>query len=179
MRPTRIQISIITVLASTLWLSGCSKNPAPEGERPDSAQSETSQSETSQSGTDEGSQASSEQSSQGQESAPKEETEQQQAMSAKGKKLYQTRCATCHGKNGKGEGMLAKSLDPKPRDHTNPEWQDSVTDKEIATVIKDGGPAAGLSATMPAHPGLSDSDVQALVDYIRSLRSEGSSNSEG
>jgi len=88
---------------------------------------------------------------------------------SQGETLYRNQCAPCHGPNGKGEGPVAQTLQPQPRDHTNPDWQDSVTDEQIANVIQKGGPAIGLSATMPPFAHVSDSQVQALVDYIRSL----------
>lgn len=92
--------------------------------------------------------------------------------SMRGEDLYDARCATCHGQDGTGDGPAAASLDPKPRDHTNPEWQASVTDSKMAEIIEQGGAAEGLSPSMPAHPDLSDTQVESLVDYIRSLNSE-------
>ena len=177
MRSSWITISVVSLLASGLFLVGCGKKPAQEGEGAESEQQEQQQQQ--QEGQPETEQPESENGSQEEETESEAESGEEQAMVSEGKKLYQTRCATCHGPKGKGEGMLAKTLKPKPRDHTNPEWHDSVTDEEIATVIHDGGQAAGLSATMPAHPDLSDSQVQALVKFIRSLRTEGSSESEG
>ena len=34
--------------------------------------------------------------------------------SAKGKESYNQICAMCHGETGKGDGVAAASLDPKP-----------------------------------------------------------------
>jgi mono/diheme cytochrome c family protein len=39
---------------------------------------------------------------------------------AEGKKIYLTYCSTCHGEQGKGDGMAAASLPAKPSDHTKP-----------------------------------------------------------
>ena len=37
---------------------------------------------------------------------------------AKGKILFETNCASCHGTSGKGDGPVGAALDPKPRDFT-------------------------------------------------------------
>ncbi len=37
----------------------------------------------------------------------------------RGRKLYAERCAACHGVQGKGDGPLAASLDPRPTDFTD------------------------------------------------------------
>ena len=52
---------------------------------------------------------------------------------------FDTFCITCHGKSGKGDGAAAATLDPKPRNWTDKEWQASVTDERIRNVIRDGG----------------------------------------
>jgi mono/diheme cytochrome c family protein len=36
-----------------------------------------------------------------------------------GGKLYQTRCAPCHGPDGKAATPTAQALNPKPRDHAD------------------------------------------------------------
>jgi len=60
---------------------------------------------------------------------------------AKAKELFDQVCSTCHGANGKGDGAAAQTLDPKPRNYTDPAWQDSVTDDHIKEVITKGGQA--------------------------------------
>ena len=72
---------------------------------------------------------------------------------------------------GAGDGPAGQALQPAPRDLSDPEWQKSVTDEHLTTVIKDGGAAAGLSPLMPpwGHS-LSDEDVKNLIAFIRSLK---------
>ncbi len=81
-------------------------------------------------------------------------------------------CGTCHGLTGKGDGLAGLALDPRPRDWTDPEWQDSVTDEEILTVIRDGGEAAGLSSGMTPNPYYRNnpSVLQQLVKKVRAFR---------
>lgn len=95
------------------------------------------------------------------------------AAAAAGKALFTSYgCVVCHGESGKGDGVGAAALDPKPRNYTDAAWQASVTDKHIKDVIMKGGAANGLSEAMPAHEaqiGSKAADLNNLVAYIRSL----------
>jgi len=90
---------------------------------------------------------------------------------AQAQEIFQARCATCHGPNGKGNGPASAGLNPKPRDYTSQEWQASVTDEHIRKIIIGGGPAVGLSALMPPNPDLANKPevVDALVTVVRNL----------
>ncbi|MGA8659179.1 MAG: cytochrome c [Chthoniobacterales bacterium] len=90
-------------------------------------------------------------------------------LASEGQKIFLTRCFVCHGVNGNGKGPSATGLGADPRNFTDPNWQKSVTDSRIETVIKHGGQAIGESAAMPANTDLSDSQVTALLQFIRSL----------
>lgn len=85
--------------------------------------------------------------------------------------IFQSRCVTCHGENGKGDGPGSAALNPKPRDYTSADWQKSVTDDHIKKIILEGGPAVGLSPLMPPNPDLKDKPevVDALVKVVRNL----------
>lgn len=86
--------------------------------------------------------------------------------------IFTTRCATCHGAQGRGDGPAAAGLNPKPRDLQSPAWQSSVTDQHIRTITIGGGPAVGKSAGMPPNPDLQGKPevVSALVARVRALR---------
>jgi len=79
--------------------------------------------------------------------------------------IYATRCVTCHGPGGKGDGPAGAALSPKPRDLSDPAWQQSVTDEHIEKIIQSGGPSVGKSPLMPANP-----DLNAKPDVIKALR---------
>ena len=80
-----------------------------------------------------------------------------------GAKLAQINCAACHGAKGKGDGMAAAALTPKPADWTSKAIQDE-SDGELFWKISNGrGP-------MPPWKHLSENDRWALVRYIRSLK---------
>ncbi len=83
--------------------------------------------------------------------------------------LMSDRCAVCHGDNGDGNGPGASNLNPRPQNFHDRKWQRSVSDATLVKVIIYGGPAAGVSASMPANPdfvGRPDV-VGALVEQIR------------
>jgi mono/diheme cytochrome c family protein len=87
------------------------------------------------------------------------------------KETFDTRCATCHGPSGKGDGAAAATLNPKPRNYADKAWQTSVTDEQIRKTIVQGGAAVGKSPLMPAGadldatPGLVDGLVKIIRDF--------------
>lgn len=88
---------------------------------------------------------------------------------AEATRIWETGCVTCHGAEGRGDGAMAARLDPRPRDHSDPVWQDSVSDEEIATVIVEGGAAVGRSATMPARTDLA-ARPEVVAELVRRIR---------
>lgn len=91
---------------------------------------------------------------------------------AEATKVFNERCAVCHGVTGKGDGPGSVALDPKPRAFGDPAWQAKITDEQIKKVILHGGMAVGLSAVMPASPELRKKPwvVDALVAKVRSFK---------
>jgi mono/diheme cytochrome c family protein len=90
-----------------------------------------------------------------------------------GRALFLHYCSTCHGKEGHGDGFNAYNLDPKPRDLGDPAFQARQTDDELASVIRSGGAAAGLSTGMPPWgKTLRDRQIRHLVSFLRTLRPE-------
>ena len=87
---------------------------------------------------------------------------------------WKTLCATCHGREGKGDGAAGLKLDPRPRNFQDPSWQSSVTDEYLIRLIVEGGAAVGKSAQMPASPDMKSrpADLKSLVGKIRSLESK-------
>jgi mono/diheme cytochrome c family protein len=89
-------------------------------------------------------------------------------MLEKGRGIYKANCVPCHGESGKGDGPGAGVLKPPPRDHTDAAYMGTLSDKEIADVIKMGGAIKGRPL-MPSHPQISGTDMDSLVAYIRTL----------
>lgn len=85
--------------------------------------------------------------------------------------IFTTRCVTCHGAEGAGDGAASAGLNPRPRNFQDDDWQSSVTDEHIERIIQYGGAAVGKSPAMPANPDLTGKPevVSALREHIRSL----------
>ena len=100
--------------------------------------------------------------------APKPKTAQY-AVGGKAAQVYETRCALCHGKQGKGDGIGAASSPVPPRSFADANWQKSATDAHIKKIIIGGGQAVGMSALMPANGDLVDKPkvLDGLVKIIR------------
>ncbi len=78
-----------------------------------------------------------------------------------GAALYKTKCAVCHGPDGKGETAIGKAN--KVRDLGSPEAQ-KQTDAELTAIIETG------KGKMPAYSkSLKPEQLKDLVAYIRSL----------
>ncbi len=89
---------------------------------------------------------------------------------ATAKQIFRDRCVPCHGATGHGDGPASASLNPKPRQYADKEWQASVTDEYLEKIIKFGGAAVGKSPAMPNNPDLTDpAVVSALKDIVRSF----------
>jgi len=83
------------------------------------------------------------------------------AQSPQAAKLYQARCAACHGADGHAQGPAGKALGV--RDFSLPAVQDE-TDAQLAAVTAQG------KGKMPAFAKqLSQAQIQDLVAYVRAL----------
>ncbi len=82
------------------------------------------------------------------------------------KALYRSHCGSCHGNNGKGDGIAAYACDPKPADHTS-DYVQSETDGSLYFKISEGrGPMPTFKAT------LTEEQIWGLVNYIRTLKAK-------
>jgi mono/diheme cytochrome c family protein len=84
----------------------------------------------------------------------------------KGKPIYNAQCVTCHGKTGDGNGPVGRALNPRPKSFTK---ADLPPDEKLASVIRKGGKANGLSKDMDAYPALSDAQLADVIAYIKTL----------
>ena len=82
----------------------------------------------------------------------------------RGKKIFGTQCALCHGDKGDGKGELAADMKLTVPNFTLPDTLKDRTDGEIFAIIGTG------NNTMPAQGGrLTDDHRWNLVNYVRSL----------
>ena len=90
-------------------------------------------------------------------------------VTAEAKEMFASRCAACHGADGRGNGPASASLTPKPRNYTDVTWQKSVTDEQIKKTITLGGASVGKSPIMPASPDIEQNPqmLEGLVTIVR------------
>jgi len=93
------------------------------------------------------------------------------AAHGEAKNVFETRCITCHGERGEGNGPASAGLTPPPRNFRDPAWQASVSDEHIEQIIQYGGGAVGKSPAMPGNPDLMSKPevVAALRELVRGL----------
>lgn len=78
-------------------------------------------------------------------------------------------CVTCHGPQGKGDGVLADALEVKPGNLSNKSIMSARSDEYLFKVIKQGGISVGLSDSMPLWgTTFSDVEIKNVIQYIRS-----------
>jgi mono/diheme cytochrome c family protein len=78
-------------------------------------------------------------------------------------RLYEKKCAECHGKDGRAKSIRGKLS--HARDLTDAEWQQRVSDERIYNSISSG------KGKMPAFgKKLSEAEISSLASYVRSLK---------
>lgn len=77
--------------------------------------------------------------------------------------IFNSKCAKCHGRDGRSKTMRGKFT--HARDLTDAGWQNDVSDERLFNSISNG------KGKMPSFKkSISDSDIDALVSYVRRLR---------
>ncbi len=90
--------------------------------------------------------------------------------------LYREHCGHCHGTSGDGMGPTAAVLNPYPRDYRPGKFKfkstqrpNEPTDLDLERIVRQG--ANGTA--MPSFNLLPDSDIAALVEYVKYLSLRG------
>jgi mono/diheme cytochrome c family protein len=82
----------------------------------------------------------------------------------RGKKLFMTQCAMCHGETGDGKGDAVAEMKINPPDFTKPETLKNRTDGELFAIMGLG------SEVMPGQgKRMTDDHKWNLVNFLRSL----------
>ncbi len=92
------------------------------------------------------------------------------------KQHYVRECLRCHGARGDGDGGVVGGAPGRIKPHSLADcsWMNMMSDATLFLAIKNGGPAIGLGAEMPAWGSrLSDQEISELVLYIRSFCGRG------
>jgi mono/diheme cytochrome c family protein len=86
----------------------------------------------------------------------------------KGKTLFSTNCSSCHGTDGKGDGVAGLSLNPKPRNfHDLNGWKNGTKFSNIYKTLQEGI----TGSAMPSFSTLLPDDRIAIIHYLRTFTS--------
>ena len=97
------------------------------------------------------------------------QTEAEGIAPGSGRALFEARCATCHGADGRGApGRVAFAIELP--DFTDCRFAAREPDADWLAVIHQGGPARGFSPIMPAHgASLSEAQLAAILSHLRAF----------
>ena len=105
----------------------------------------------------------------------KPEPPQQPQFSAadieKGKALYKKfGCSVCHGRNGHGNGQIARTLNPPPRDFHDPKtYKKGRSIEAVArTILKGALNERGMG--MPPYPQITEEQRKEIAIFIVSMQ---------
>lgn len=86
-------------------------------------------------------------------------------MIAYGYKTYDINCSTCHGKEGKGDGVAGASLTPKPRNFVEGKWTQGEGIVSLYKAISNGIPGTAMSP----YGHMKSGDRWAIIHWIDSI----------
>jgi mono/diheme cytochrome c family protein len=87
-------------------------------------------------------------------------------LKAKGKELYNTNCSSCHGADGKGNGVAAAALNPSPRNFHNLEgWKNGVSFNDLYKTLQEGI----ADGAMVAYEFIPVEDRISIIHYVRTF----------
>jgi len=84
---------------------------------------------------------------------------------ARGKALFDSSCALCHGERGDGHGRRASGFVKPPADFTDPQWRRRATPRRVFFAIREGV----RGTAMPSWSAFGDDEVWDLAAYVLSL----------
>lgn len=82
-----------------------------------------------------------------------------------GRPIFEARCASCHGLQGRGDGPQAPFLSPRPASLISA-GTSVKTDAELFAIINNGKPRTSMSAWKDA---LNEQERRDVLAYIRTL----------
>ena len=90
------------------------------------------------------------------------------ALVEKGKSLYNTNCASCHGESGAGNGPAGGALNPPPRNFVDLKaqtWKIGMKISEMYVTLQEGIPNTGMASFSTIPP----EDRFAILQYVQSF----------
>jgi mono/diheme cytochrome c family protein len=83
---------------------------------------------------------------------------------ATGRDIFYKHCKACHGYKGNGKTFAANVLNPPPKNFTTEKSKKELTEERMIHSVTKGRKG---TAMMPWESNLSQTEIQAVVHYIR------------
>lgn len=90
------------------------------------------------------------------------------ASAADAKENWEKTCAKCHGPDGKGDTKMGQKLGIK--NLADAKLQSELKDDEAFKAIKEGVKDSDGKIKMKAAENVTDDEIKALVQYVRTLK---------
>jgi mono/diheme cytochrome c family protein len=90
------------------------------------------------------------------------------ALAADGAALWDQHCASCHGKDGKGQTKMGQKAGVK--DYSDAKVQAGVDDAKAFKSTKEGLIEDGKTKMKPFAEKLSDEEIKATIAHLRTLK---------
>lgn len=78
--------------------------------------------------------------------------------------LYHNYCSVCHGDKGDGRSRARQSLNPPPKDFTNPQVAQGLSRERMIQVVAHGQPGTAMVGWKSQ---LNPQQIESVVDYVR------------
>jgi len=88
---------------------------------------------------------------------------------ARGRDLFVSKCALCHGARADGNGLRREALSGKPINFRNKAWRANTSPLAVFETLSEGK----RGTSMPAWPTLSDEQKWDVVAYVFSVAEDG------
>lgn len=90
------------------------------------------------------------------------------ASAADVKETWEKTCTKCHGPDGKGQTKMGQKLGIK--DYTDAKVQGEMKDEEAFKAVKEGLKDKEGKILMKPAEGVTDDEIKALVQHVRSFK---------
>ncbi len=90
------------------------------------------------------------------------------AKAADAKESFEKQCASCHGKDGKGQTRQGRQAGVK--DYTDAKVQEEMKDDKALETVKAGIKEGAKERMKPYKDKLTDEEIKALIAYMRTFK---------
>jgi mono/diheme cytochrome c family protein len=92
------------------------------------------------------------------------------AATRTGAEVYAAACASCHGADGRSAPRPLRGFDLQPPDLADCDFATREAKSDWRTVVREGGPARGFEAIMPAFgDALAPAEIDGVLDHARAF----------